>query len=268
MPAVSTRLSSGILVISFARPVTVPIDRLTSTLSAYVAAARVDPDGKAMRLALSRPVKINTMEAGERYFVDLLPESWKQGPPSLPQDVIDELNAKAKEAERLRREADARIARAKPKPIEIRAARATDLHAPDLRLGDPVPVRLERAANEVTATFDAPLHADIRDLKAELPDRIESIEANEKDSRLSITLAVADGSDVRAFWDSGSYVIDIAGGSGRPAAPATGLPQDLATALAPDAALGNGVTTLEASKSARSRRPATDGPAGAVPAAG
>jgi hypothetical protein len=57
----------------------------------YVGAARRDPDGSAIRLSLARRVTVNTMTAGERIFVDFLPDGWTGPPPSLPQDVIREL---------------------------------------------------------------------------------------------------------------------------------------------------------------------------------
>jgi hypothetical protein len=249
MPGVSTRMSNGIVVINFTQPVSLPLDRLVSTLPDYVAAARIDPDGKAIRLALARRVRLNTMEAGERYFVDLLPDSWRQAPPSLPQDVLDELNAKAREAERLKREAQARIARAKPKPIEVTAARQPTFTRLSFDLGDPVPVRLERSGNTIVVTFDAALQADINTLKAELPPRLESIDAVAKDARLTVSFNVAEGTDIRAFWDSGAYVIDVAGGKGgEAAAVSTALPKDLADALASTTAPGQGVTVLEASQ--------------------
>jgi len=87
MPDVSARISNGILVVAFDKAVDVPVDRLPSTLSDYVAGVRRDPDGKGVRFALSRRVRISTMQAGDRLFVDLLPESWTKAAPSLPQDV-------------------------------------------------------------------------------------------------------------------------------------------------------------------------------------
>src|SRR5262245_60953566 len=70
------RLANNILTVSFARPVEVTVDRLSSTLRDYVSAARRDPDGKAVRMALTRKVTTNTMAARERLFVDLLPDTW------------------------------------------------------------------------------------------------------------------------------------------------------------------------------------------------
>ena len=50
-----------------------------------------DPDGSAIRIALTRKVKLNTISAAERLYVDLLPENWKGPTPGVPQEVVDEL---------------------------------------------------------------------------------------------------------------------------------------------------------------------------------
>ena len=41
------------------------------------------------------------MTAGEQLFVDLLPSTWSGLPPGLPQDVVDELARRARQAEEL-----------------------------------------------------------------------------------------------------------------------------------------------------------------------
>ena len=51
-------------------------------------------------LALARKVKVNTIPAGEWLYVDLLPDTWKGVVPGLPQEVIDELARRARDAER------------------------------------------------------------------------------------------------------------------------------------------------------------------------
>ena len=61
----------------------VNVDRIPLGLKEYVSAARRDPDGTAVRLALTRKVTINSMAAGEKLFVDLLPENWAGLPPGL-----------------------------------------------------------------------------------------------------------------------------------------------------------------------------------------
>ena len=93
-------VSGAIMVISFKKPVAIAVDRLNASAPDYISAARRDPDGTAIRLALARKVKVNTIPAAERLFVDLLPETWTGLLPGLPQEVVDELARRAREAER------------------------------------------------------------------------------------------------------------------------------------------------------------------------
>ena len=99
------RLANGIIVISFKKPVDIQVDGIPAGASSYVSAARSDPDGTAVRLALVRKVTVNSMAAGEQLFVDLLPDGWVGMPPGLPQDVVDRLARRAREAEKKSRQA-------------------------------------------------------------------------------------------------------------------------------------------------------------------
>src|SRR5262249_6632572 len=94
------RLANGIRVIAFRKPGDAAAARIASSASSYVGVARRDPDGSAVRLALNRKVTINSMAAGEQLFVDLLPETWVGMPPGLPQDVVDKLAQRARDAEK------------------------------------------------------------------------------------------------------------------------------------------------------------------------
>ena len=82
-----------------------------------MSAARRDPDGKGIRIALARKVTMNSMTAGERLFVDLLPDTWTGLAPGLPRDVIDELARRAREAERRVRQQRALAEQNKMAPI-------------------------------------------------------------------------------------------------------------------------------------------------------
>ena len=89
----TTRVSGAIVIITFNKPVAVAIEKLNVNAPEYISAARRDPDGSAIRIALLRPVKVNAIVAAERLYVDLLPESWKGPMPGIPQEVVDELVA-------------------------------------------------------------------------------------------------------------------------------------------------------------------------------
>src|SRR5579885_249121 len=89
-----------IMIINFTHPVKVDVDKLNAAAPDLISAARRDPDGSAVRIALRHRIKLNVMPAAERLFVDLLPEKWIGPPPGLPQAVIDELAERARVAER------------------------------------------------------------------------------------------------------------------------------------------------------------------------
>ena len=111
-----------ILVIRFKRPVDIPVDKLSDAVPDYVGSARRDPDGSAIRLSLARRVTVNTMTAGERVFVDLLPDSWNGPPPSLPHEVVRELAERARAAERALRQQRAEAEAKKRPPVRVRAS--------------------------------------------------------------------------------------------------------------------------------------------------
>ena len=114
--------AGSIIVIRFERPVDVSVDKVGDAVPDYVGAARRDPDGMAIRLSLSRKVTINTMTAGERLFVDLLPESWSGPAPNLPVEVVRELAERARAAERELRQQRAMSEAKKRAPIRVRAS--------------------------------------------------------------------------------------------------------------------------------------------------
>src|SRR3569832_1714207 len=114
--------AGSIIVIRFERPVDVAIDGVASAVPDYIGSARRDPDGSAIRLWLSRRVTINTMTAGERLFVDFLPDSWKGPPPALPNEVVRELSERARAAERELRQQRA-MSEAKKRPaVRVRTS--------------------------------------------------------------------------------------------------------------------------------------------------
>src|SRR5271154_6656856 len=62
-------VTGSVLIISFKAPIDVSVDRIAEQAPDYIGAARTDPDGKAVRVALAQNVTVNTMTAGEKLFV-------------------------------------------------------------------------------------------------------------------------------------------------------------------------------------------------------
>ncbi|MET4802615.1 tetratricopeptide repeat protein [Bradyrhizobium sp. LB11.1] len=202
--------AGSILIIRFDRPVDVPVDRVPEGAPDYVNSARRDPDGSAIRLSLARRVTVNTMNAGERTFVDLMPEGWKGPPPSLPQEVVKELAERARAAERALR-AQRAAAESKKRPqIRVRASVQPTFVRFAFEMPDGVGVSSVLNEQKLTLAFNANLSFDLADAVVAAPPNVASIKQKSDIDQTSVEIALIGDSDVHSFRDDKNYVVDIA----------------------------------------------------------
>ncbi|MEE7490985.1 hypothetical protein [Methylobacterium oryzae] len=97
--SVRAKLAGGVLLVAYGERVAPAPEHLVDEMPAFIASVRRDPDGTGLRLALQRPFRVNVQSAGERVFVDLLPEGWSGLVPPLPPEVVAELARRARVAE-------------------------------------------------------------------------------------------------------------------------------------------------------------------------
>ncbi|MGY4350675.1 tetratricopeptide (TPR) repeat protein [Bradyrhizobium sp. GM7.3] len=201
--------AGSILVIRFDRAVDVPVDRVPEGAPDYVNSARRDPDGGAIRLSLARRVTVNTMNAGERTFIDLLPEGWKGPPPGLPMDVVKELAERARVAERALR-AQRAAAESKKRPqIRVRASVQPTFVRFVFEMPDGVGVSSVLNEQKLTLAFNANLNFDLADAVVAAPPNVASIKQKADIDQTSVEIALIGDSDVHSFRDEKNYVVDI-----------------------------------------------------------
>lgn len=201
--------AGSILIIRFDRPVDVAVDRVPEGAPDYVNSARRDPDGGAIRLSLARRVTVNTMNAGERTFVDLLPEGWKGPPPSLPMDVVKELAERARVAERALR-AQRAAAESKKRPqIRVRASVQPTFVRFVFEMPDGVGVSSVLNEQKLTLAFNANLNFDLADAVVAAPPNVASIKQKADIDQTNVEIALIGDSDVHSFRDEKNYVVDV-----------------------------------------------------------
>ena len=206
----SARQTGNVLIISFKQPLDVSVDRMAEQAPDYIGAARRDPDGMAVRVALEQSVTVHAMAAGEKFFVDLLPASWSGVPPGLPQDVVDELARRAREAEKLlQRQHDATQDK-KLAPIRVHVASQPTFTRYLFNVPNQTAVSADRTKDRLILNFDKPVSFDLADAEAALPSAIEEI-SSELDSNSSLVRFIfAAKVDVRTFRDEAGYIVDVA----------------------------------------------------------
>jgi tetratricopeptide (TPR) repeat protein len=203
------RVANNILMIQFPRPVDVAIDRIATGAAGYVSVARRDPDGKGVRIALARKVTMNTIPAGERVFIDLLPDTWTGLPPGLPREVIDELARRAREAERHARQQRMLAQQKSMPPIQVKVVTQPTFTRYVFDLPELIGVSADNTRDKLTLTFDALLRFDLADAKATLPASVQSIESEPDHDTVIVRFNFSTRVDVRTFREDNSFVVDV-----------------------------------------------------------
>ncbi len=206
------QLANNVLVISFAKPIRVSVDGVQAQFRDFVQAVRADPDGSAVRIAFAQKINVNVMEAGEKLFVDLLPESWVGLPPGLPQEVVDELARRARDAER-----KVRIVQEKPRvwqPVKLRFGDAPGFSRFAFTVSEPFPIAASQDGQELKITFEAPVKVDFGEVQASLPRSVVSLEADYANGTAVVRLVLSPGATLRHFREASAFIVDVL-----PAAP-------------------------------------------------
>ncbi|WP_291851857.1 tetratricopeptide repeat protein [Bradyrhizobium sp.] len=202
--------AGSIIVIRFKRPVNIPVDKLSDAVPDYVGSARRDPDGTAIRLSLARRATVNTMTAGERIFVDFLPESWTGPPPMLPAEIVRELAERARAAERALR-LQLAVAAAKKKPlVRVRASVQPTFVRFVFEMPDGVNVSSVLNDQKLTLQFNNVLNFDLADAKIAAPPNVASITQRTEVDTSAVDIVLIGEVDVHSFREEKSYVIDVA----------------------------------------------------------
>lgn len=238
----SARLDGSVLIITFKHPLDITVDRLAAQLPAYISAARRDPDGRGVRMALAQPVTLNTTSTGQKFFVDLLPRSWSGPPPGLPAEVIAALARRAREADRLERKqrgAAQQQADAEPVRVHVAAEPTFTRYVFDVPVN--TAVSADQGKDKLTLTFDSPIKFDLGDALASLPGAITGIDAEVRDASSVVRFSFADKVDIRTFRDAKGYAVDILDARGdvahqAPVIPPQGAPPLLAPTPQPSVA--------------------------------
>jgi tetratricopeptide (TPR) repeat protein len=208
--AVTTRVrvANGVVVIGFSQPVKLDMGRLAAELPSYISVIRVDPDERGLRLALARPYRANLLEAGDKAFVDLLPENWTGQLPGLPPEVLAELTQRLRLAEARARDI-ARAPAPAPKPLGFRTASLPTLDR--LMFSAPPEALLTPSLDDgkLTLSFDQPLAVTPSQIRSLLPADFTLEQATIGDDRTQLVFTVPKDRKLRSFRDETGWTVDL-----------------------------------------------------------
>jgi len=212
LPEYKNAVESGIFVLSFDQPVEADVSAIPTDLPEYIGLARLDPDGRAIRMALNRTYNVNLMEAGDELYIDILPPDWKGHPPPLPTHVIKALSRLAAIAERETREKARQIEAAKDPPtLEIRLSSQPTFTRLIFDWSKFVTVNLGRQGRQVSLRFGAQVKASLAALKTDAPKFLRDVDLQQDGAGMVLNFTVDDDTDVRGFREGLTYIVDLTG---------------------------------------------------------
>lgn len=202
------RVSNGVLIVAFGGQVQVDVARIARELPNYVSVARVDPDGRGMRLALTQPYKANLIEAGDKAFIDLLPQNWSGVMPGPPAEALAELTERLRLAEVRAKEA-ARQPPAPPALLTMNAASLPTLERLIFKAPAETKLTSDLSDGTLKLVFDRPMNVEAGAIRSALPSDIGLAGFDAGKEALSLTLSLPKDWQVRSFNDETGLVVDL-----------------------------------------------------------
>jgi hypothetical protein len=211
LPPYEFRVDNGVLSVEFESPVDILLPDVAVTMPNYLSMARIDPDGRGLRLALKQGFNFNRIEAGEKLFVDLMPTTWQGMPPALPQDIIDELAERARQAAiKAERDRKARMAAELDPEVDVRIGRNPTFLRLQFDWSVPTEGQFTQKGDIAAATFEWPVEIDLGALLTDLPAEIVSVQAGSSADGAAASFVFAEGVTPRFYAVSPTqYVLDI-----------------------------------------------------------
>ncbi len=196
-----TEITDGLVFIDLEKAIDVDLSDIPAAIPRAVSAARLDPDGRGIRLALTREFRIHTVRAGDELYIDVLPTSWTGPMPALPPEAIKRLSDLA-DAVLVRRDG------ALPE-VDFRYG----IHPTFARLAfiweGAVSAEMNRDDDQIEVVFSAGGTIDLTALKQRMPEELQQVRAGQRDGKLVVQIDVLPSVPVRGFWDESAYVIDV-----------------------------------------------------------
>lgn len=205
--SVEAAVENQVLIVHFNRPVEGDLAPVLETLGAEAALARLDPDGRTLRIALRQDARAHVSRSYNVTAIDLLPPDAESDPP----DVVSP-------REQAEIEAAARAAAAPPPPppapappLDVTLTRATAPTMDRLVLEWPqtVPYTVEKQDGITRIVFDRDGDIDLASLHADMPSRLASIAADHANGKLTLTFQPGDGSLLRVNDDGSTVTFDL-----------------------------------------------------------
>lgn len=200
----------NVIILRLSEPITVDLQREVIPLSKYVLIARKDPEGTVLRFALAAGVRVNTLVAGEHFYLDFLPRDWRGENPSIPEAVVRKLEKRAEEALALAEQNAVNDEEAGPESqLSVRVGRHPTFTRFVFSWNVPYSTSFKRENGSAILVFDQLSKFDFGPINADLPPLVARIDSELGADTTTVTLKLQKSAKVRSYVDGAEYIVDV-----------------------------------------------------------
>ncbi|WP_203291986.1 hypothetical protein [Maricaulis parjimensis] len=207
-PTADASVEHTVLIARLSEPLDADANDLASQLGDLAARARLDPDGRTLRVALNRPADAHVSASYDQVAIDLVAPGG-----AAPEPVVSP--REAREREEARRAAELAALPppppppADPLPVRYRVGQATEYTRIEFLWPREVDFTLSQDGNEAEIRFAEPAEIDINRLAGSPPRFLETLRATREGDEWVLRLTVDPGVQVRAWGEDGRVVVDL-----------------------------------------------------------
>lgn len=205
--------AGAVLVARLSEPIEADVSAITAAAPDYFAMARLDPDGRTLRLALNRTLESRVSVSHNIIAIDVAP------PGAAPlADVVSPYElAQIERARQARAQAAAAAAAAAAPPpalpVDMRIGEAAEYSRIVFQWPEAVTYSLEQADGRAVLTFSRAAELNLAPLTAAPPRFIDAVTERRADS-LSLAFLLGPGAEARVWSDEpGRVVFDVSMGA-------------------------------------------------------
>jgi len=230
-PTADVSIEHTVLIADLSEPISTDVSDLPADMGGLAARARLDPDGRTLRIALNRSSDVHTSSSYDWVAIDIVPQG-----AAAPDDVVSPREIAEREAAERAAEQAAEAPEGPPPveavPVNVRVGQSAEYTRIEMVWPQPVDYTLRQRGNQAELRFSLPGVASFNRINGSPPDLLESIAAEREGDEWVVRLTVEPDVRVRAWDDSERVTIDLLDPD---AASAAALLQQIAE-LIPDAA--------------------------------
>ncbi len=204
----------NVVVLRLDEPINIDLVKAAEPLKDYVLIARQDPEGTVLRFALAAGVRVNTLAAGEHFYIDFLPRTWTAENPSIPEDVVRKLESRAEAALALAKQnalLNSDDDDEKKVVLNVRLGRHPTFSRFVFSWNVPYGVSFKREDDIAILVFDKVGKYDFGPINAAPPAFVKRIIGQLGKDQTIVRMKLDKKARIRSYIDGDDYIIDITG---------------------------------------------------------